>query len=206
MYPDKIWDIREDGKMYQNGFPRCVTYSGGDTLNSEPIYHSLDAKWADDAYAYCKAHDGAPNEDGTFDRFLAEYLKLNGFAQKYAWTTSLAVVRSHVLTKSPGMAGTIWLNAMFSPDKNGWLKPSGGVAGGHEYEIFAWIKDPRYGRFLVHLDEVWIQNTWDDGIANHWGGFTVNGKFYRGCARLKAYQFMGLLKASGDFMAFVEGQ
>ncbi len=204
MLPDKIWYLKEDGHTYQGLLPRCVTYSGVQTLNTEPIYHALGSKLADEAYAWCKAKDGAPEQDGTFDRFLAQWMKLNGWAQVYAWTTSLAVARAHVLNKSPGMAGTVWLNNMSKPDPNGWMRVSGGVGGGHEYEIIAWLKDPRWGRFLIHFDEVWIANTWDDGRNNRWGGFNYNGKYYRGCARMKAWQLGGLLRAGGDFMAFVE--
>lgn len=71
------------------------------------------------------------------------------------------------IQQQPVIVGTTWYDGMFEPDARGYIKPSGDVAGGHEYLVLganvrwryvtilnSWSASwGRKGRALIHFDD-----------------------------------------------------
>lgn len=108
--------------------------------------------------AVCKA--------GVRAGYLAGYQHAFGFDH---FAAALAI--------SPVIVGTTWTDAMFTPDADGFIHPSGSAAGGHEYVVLGINYRARY---------VTILNSW----GPRWGR--------RGRARIRFDAFTALLADHGD--------
>jgi hypothetical protein len=75
------------------------------------------------------------NYDGTSVRGAAKYLKNIKAIESYLWTYDVNVLTNTLLNVGPVVVGTNWYNGMFYPDKNGLIKITGPIAGGHAYVI-----------------------------------------------------------------------
>lgn len=82
-----------------------------------------------------------------------------------------------VLQNQPVIVGTNWYDGMMTPDAKGFLSPTGGVAGGHEYLALGVNYEQQFITFL---------NSWGDG----WG---QQGRFF-----LTFASFQKLLAEQGD--------
>lgn len=80
---------------------------------------------------------------------------------------------------SPVIVGTSWFDGMFTPDADGYIWPTGKVAGGHEYAVLGW--DGSSGP-----DKVTMLNSW----SKSWGR---NGRAY-----IRGDVFTELLADQGD--------
>jgi hypothetical protein len=94
------------------------------------------------------------------------------------WTHAFGIDHAlDALQLGPVMVGTLWLDGMFTPDHQGVVRPTGDVAGGHEYLADEYIADPGV---------VGFQNSW----SGDWG---VDGRFY-----MTVSDFAALLDDGGD--------
>lgn len=84
---------------------------------------------------------------------------------------------TEAIALSPVIAGTAWYDAMFTPDTDGFIRPAGQIAGGHEYAV---LGINHRGRYIT------ILNSWGPG----WGR---NGR-----ARIRFDDFAQLLADDGD--------
>jgi hypothetical protein len=75
------------------------------------------------------------------------------------------------------VVGTSWTNDMFNPDASGFVKPTGGVAGGHCYVMLEKVDSE---------DAYVFQNSWG-------GGWGQNGRF-----KMKRSDFGSLLADNGE--------
>jgi hypothetical protein len=101
-----------------------------------------------------------------------------GLISEYRWGFGLEHTLQ-ILMERPVMIGTWWYESMFWPDAQGFVRPSGSPAGGHEY-LLVGVK-PR--------EQVLIfQNSW----SSLWGD---NGRF-----RMRFADFAPLLADQGDAM------
>jgi len=80
----------------------------------------------------------------------------------------------------PLSIGTDWYNDMFNPDSRGFVTPTGGIAGGHQYVLDGIDRANGWVRF---------QNSWSD----QWGKM---GRFW-----MTIPDFTTLLGADGDAIA-----
>lgn len=132
----KIW---QTGPVLDQGqTPHCVGYAGAQWLMTQENAwdeHPLPPGVSGDVLYYrCKVVDGEPKqEDGSSGRSLMQVFQAMGYLQSYHWATSVNDIIDWVATKGPVLCGTPWMNDMFTPDKSGYLHPSGGEAGGHEW-------------------------------------------------------------------------
>lgn len=72
-----------------------------------------------------------PFYEGTSVLAGMQVAKAAGFYGEYRWAfgePDLAVAVAHI---GPGIIGVPWFEGMFAPDGDGFLHPSGAVAGGH---------------------------------------------------------------------------
>ncbi len=96
------------------------------------------------------------NYEGTSVRGGAKYLKSTNKISSYLWTYNINVLINTVLTQGPVVVGTYWYTSMFKPDRNGLIRATGRIAGGHAYVINGVDKTKKLFR---------IKNSW----GKNWG-------------------------------------
>lgn len=119
-----------------------------------------------------------PVDSGTSGLGGAKALKALGLASSYSHAFSLDAMKSALQT-GPVMVGTSWYQSMYEPDGEGFLKVDqrSGVAGGHEWEVYAYNADA--GVF---------------GMVNSWGtSWGVGGGAY-----VREADMLTLLADQGD--------
>jgi hypothetical protein len=151
-------------QLDQGNTGHCVGFGTTAYLNAEPMTHSYQNQWAHDLYYWIKANiDGEPGaEDGSYVRSAAKALVQKGFISKYFFATTVDDIKTWVLNHGPVVMGTDWDNAMFTPDAWGYIKPGGGVAGGHCFLLIG---------YDAATDSFEFDNSWGTG----WG---KNGRFF----------------------------
>lgn len=102
---------------------------------------------------------------------------INGYLHAFGLTDALLA-----LPKGPQITGTVWRTGMFEPTREGFVKPTGSIAGGHEY-------------ILAYYDAV----RGVVGFDNSWGaGWGLRGRFF-----MAAEDYGSLLADDGDVTQFV---
>ena len=95
----------------------------------------------------------------------------------YAFAKTLADVDEWIDNHGPVVMGTDWTNDMFDPDRNGFVRPTGGVAGGHCYLMIDRLPDE---------DAYLMRNSWGSG----WG--------QAGDFKIKTADLQSLLDQQGE--------
>ena len=117
----------------------CVGYAWAHWIEDGPIEHGGLAPIVPPNLIYKEAQKldewVGENYDGTSVRGAAKYLKNTNKISSYLWTYDINVLINTLLTTGPVVVGTNWYTSMFYPDKNGLIKVSGGLAGGHAYVL-----------------------------------------------------------------------
>lgn len=170
----------------QGNTSSCTGNAMAQALNTAPLRHRGPYLTEQDAlklYAEATVLDPYP---GTYppDDTGSDGLSVCKAAQRQGWISSYthAFGLDHALGAlqlGPVLVGTTWHNDMFTPDSKGFVRPSGDVAGGHEYLL---IGDNAKGKLT-------FINSWGSG----WGR---RGRFYMSYA-----DFDTLLKDNGDVTA-----
>jgi hypothetical protein len=164
--------------------PRCVGYASRQLLASSPHRYKAADPSADTIYLQAQLRDEwqGENYDGTSARGAMKYLAERGIVSVYRWAQSVEEAVQYVLTTGPVLCGTVWKTGMFSP-LNGVVKPTGTVAGGHEYLMIGANVKTRTLSF-----------------CNSWGkSFGINGRF-----RMTFADFESLFADQGDLVAATE--
>jgi hypothetical protein len=112
-----------------------TTHAAGEGPDAFAIYRRailLDA-WADN-----DREENLPEsqlQGGSSVRAGAQAMQEAGLIGSYVWATKASEIADYVTRRdgSPVVLGTSWYESMFHPDKNGLVKISGDVAGGHCY-------------------------------------------------------------------------
>ena len=179
----KLWNL---GKILDQGdTPHCVGFAWAQYGICEPVVDLFDNSDGDRIYYEAKVIDGEPNqEDGSTTRSGVQAMVNDGRVEaNYAFANSIADIEAWVLNKGPVVTGTNWTYNMFTPDSKGFVKPTGFIAGGHEYLIVGADSQAKVFTFA---------NSWGEG----WG---QKGFFYM---TYKDYQ--KLFNAQGDACVSVE--
>jgi hypothetical protein len=122
-----------------------------------------------------------PTDTGSDGLSVAKVLTDAGAIAGYQHAFTLADALAALMFR-PLITGTYWLEDMFQPTREGLIRPTGGVAGGHEYVIDEY--DQTRG---------WV------GFTNSWSaGWGMGGRFY-----MEAEDFASLLAQDGDVTVFV---
>jgi hypothetical protein len=123
----------------QGNTPHCVGYSWSHWIDDGPILHKGPKPNTNPILIYREAQkiDEWPGENyaGTSVRAGAKFLKSKGKIKEYLWTTNLTTLVNTVLTQGPVVVGTNWYYGMFFPDRNGMIRVTGRISGGHAYLI-----------------------------------------------------------------------
>jgi hypothetical protein len=170
------WPLKIQLDQGQTGHCVGFGWSGWvDALPVEGFYQNSDAHAL---YYECKVIDGEPlAENGSYVRSGALALRNRGRLSAFAFAQSTTEIDDWINNHGPVVVGTAWTDDMFNPDAQGYVKPSGSVAGGHCYVMLE----------KVDSDDAYVfQNSW----GASWG---QNGRF-----RMKRSDFAGLLADQGE--------
>jgi Papain family cysteine protease len=188
--PGETWVDPEQGTLDQGQTPHCVGFTGAGWMSTLPVHDQVENETGHDLYAACKVLDGEPGaEDGSNSRSLCKVLKTRGRIGAYAFTTDAQTVADFVSAHGPVGTGTPWDQSMFNPDGDGYLRPNGDEAGGHEWLIVGY-SPAGFGN--VQEPSFVMQNSWGTG----WGD---NGRAY-----ITSHDYQSLLDRNGDAWAGVE--
>jgi hypothetical protein len=123
----------------QGDTPYCVGYSWAHWFEDGPVLHKGRPPKISPIRIYENAQrlDEWIGEDyeGSSVRGGVKYLKSVGAVNSYYWAFDINTITQYLLTKGPIVVGTDWTEGMFYPDKDGLIKASGEVVGGHAYVL-----------------------------------------------------------------------
>jgi hypothetical protein len=177
---DRVWDI--NFQLDQGNTGHCVGFGWAGWGDAAPVIDRYGDKDGHDIYYECKVIEGDPGgENGAYTRDGAKAMLNRGRLSIYAYANTLDDALVHLRTKGPLVVGTDWTDDMFEPDIAGFVKPTGGVAGGHCYVLYGVV-----GTTLL------FKNSWGLG----WGD--------EGSFRMTIPDFQVLLDAWGEIIASVE--
>jgi hypothetical protein len=128
-----------------------------------------------------------PDDTGSDGLSIAKALKEAGEISGYLWAFTPEQARAALMT-TPVITGINWYDDMFDPTSDGQVKPTGGLAGGHEIVVDGY---ELVGSAPSNDDRVWFTNSWGDG----WG---VGGRFW-----MRFGDWSDLLSRDGDVTQFV---
>jgi len=124
------------------------------------------------------AYPGAvPFYEGTSVLAGAKVLTSLSFYLSYHWADTEQEIASAIAYHGPVVLGINWYTGMFKPDINGYIKPTGSLAGGHC--ILAKGINLKEDCYILH-------NSWGPG----WG---ING-----CAKIKRSAMSRLISEQGE--------
>jgi hypothetical protein len=160
----------------------CVGFGWSQWGNTDPVNDNYADSDGHAVYYEAKVVDGEPGaEDGSTVRSGAKAMQNRGRLQVYAFAGNAAEAQAWMVAHGPVVLGTDWYDSMFNPDPNGFVAPTGTVAGGHCYLL---IGDENDAAVLL--------NSW----GANWG---EGGRF-----RMKWDDLEKLLAANGEACASVE--
>jgi hypothetical protein len=191
-----VWANAEP-TLDQGSTGHCVGFGSAQWGNTDPVDDHYTNADGDAIYYECKVIDGEPNaEDGSTVRSGVTALKNRGRLAAYAFTSSVETIKKFILANGPIIVGTDWYQSMFTPDANGYVSPSGVVAGGHCYIIDGFLPaspSPQGPNGIVVKEDTFV-------LRNSWGSsWAIDGQFYMTVA-----DFATLLAGNGEAVAAVE--
>jgi Papain family cysteine protease len=167
-----------DTQLDQGQTNHCVGFGWSGWVDSLPVVGHYQNADGHALYYECKVIDGAPHaENGSNVRSGALALRNRGRLAAFAFAKTTSEIDSWINTKGPVVVGTTWTEDMFNPDADGFVKPTGGSAGGHCYVMLERRDDE---------DAYVFQNSWGKG----WG---QDGRF-----KIKTADFDSLLQDQGE--------
>jgi hypothetical protein len=125
----------------QKDTPMCVGYGWAHWISGGPVTHSGIQPIINPITIYNGAQQNdewpgpPPSYDGTSVRGGAKWLKAQNKISSYLWTNNLTTLTNTVLNIGPVVVGTNWYYNMFFPDRNGLIKATGSLVGGHCYVL-----------------------------------------------------------------------
>jgi len=187
---DVVWENPDD-PLDQGDFGTCVGNGDAQFGNTSPINDHFTEKDARKFYYEATVLDGDPDDpdapnggqQGATVRSGVKVLKNHGRISTYAQATSTDAITAWLKKYGPVIIGSDWMNDMFTPDSKGYVRPTGGVAGGHCYVIVGYLASE--GAYLC-------LNSWGKG----WG----QGGYFK----IKVADFGQLLGSGGEAWTSVE--
>ena len=170
-----------------NAVAQCLNHAVYDS--SRPGNVALDEVVAVNLYSWATRHDGVkgvyPTADtGTSGLAGAKAAKHYGYIPGYRHAFGVDAVLA-ALDTGPLIVGTEWTKAMFTPDKAGFVAPTGVAVGGHEYVL-------RGKDLSAATPFVWARNSW----GPDWGVQDPAG--VAGCFKITVADLDALLHKQGD--------
>ena len=170
----------------QGGTSECVAYSATKFLLTHPIVNRPQES-CNSFYKRCQQIDEWPGEDydGTSVNASMKILKQDGLISGYTWAFEMEPVRRHVLEIGPVCVGTDWTIDMFTPDRWGYIWPTGAAAGGHAYLIIGASNrrnNPDGSKGAFRIINSWGPK-WGPHNGRAWISYGVMEKLIRGLGK-----------------------
>ncbi len=182
---DVTWDDPEP-VLDQGQYGTCVGNGCAQWGNTLPVGDKFTETDARAIYREATVLDGADDptyQTGASVRSGVKALKNRGRLSVYASTSSVETMKTWLAGKGSIIVGTDWLDTMFQPDSNGYVKPVGNIAGGHCY----------LARGVLYTEQAFLfRNSW----GANWG---LAGDF-----KMKWADFATLLAQNGEAWTAVE--
>lgn len=120
----------------QGSTSQCVAYSAAKYLLTHRIVNRPHESCVS-FYHRCQKVDEWPGEDydGTSVNAACKVLRSDGLISGWTWAYEVDPITRHVLELGPVILGTDWTMDMFTPDRYGYIWPTGESVGGHAYLI-----------------------------------------------------------------------
>lgn len=183
-HPNQAW--RSTVVWDQGNSSRCTAEAATGLLRTQPYASQFTGRAKFDepaerqaAYLRWQQYDpwhDTPHDGSSVDAPF-QGLRAEGEITEWRWLFGEGEVREWVTWYSPVVVGTIWRWDMFTPDADGFVIPTGDIAGGHAYRLV---------QYSDERDAYRIVNSWGRG----WGD---NGR-----AWIRAEHLDQLLRADGD--------
>jgi Papain family cysteine protease len=181
--PEPVLDQGNYGTCVGNGFAQW-----GNTLPIDDKYIEKDARAI---YYEATIIDGSPDnpdspgggQQGATVRSGAKAMVARKRIGAYAFAASIDDVVAWLIGKGPVVFGTDWMDDMFYPDANGYVKPTGSLAGGHCFIARG---------YLAGENAILFRNSW----GASWG---LGGDF-----KMKLVDAKTLFAMQGEAVAAVE--
>lgn len=119
----------------------CVGHGWAHELAARPgVVQGVDHRFAVDIYHGAQRRDPWPGGEyagaspvyaGSSVQAGAEEVKALGFIDEYRWAFTIPDLITAVAYRGPAVIGINWHAGMLEPDDDGWIRPTGDVAGGH---------------------------------------------------------------------------
>lgn len=159
-------------KLNQGSVGACTCFAAAHTVNTNPVRRGLagrstargvDAmRWYERATALdVFAGQFPPDDTGSSGLAACQALVEAGVISRYEWAFGFEHGLDSIAA-GPFMQGTWWTEAMFRPDADGRVHPTGADAGGHEYE---WVGVEVRSKLNPSKNRAWYMNSWGAG----WG-------------------------------------
>ena len=173
----KIWGINV--WLDQGNEGACVGFALAHEIAAEPVVIDVVASYATMIYHEAQKVDQWPGEDyeGTSVLAGAKVVKRLGWFEEYRWGFSTTDVIESIVNIGPVVLGINWYGGMWDTDANGYIHPTGDLAGGHAIAAIGYDAD---------RDAILLHNSWGPS----WG---VDGRAWLSTAALS-----GLLSESGE--------
>lgn len=187
---DKVWE-NPQAVLDQGAQGTCVGHGTAQWGNTLPINDKYTHEDALDLYLDATTYDGQPDDprkpgggqQGASVRSGMKALNTRKRNSVYARAANLDEVKQWIQKNGPVVIGSDWMNSMFNPDSNGYIKPTGGYAGGHCYLLLGDLPSEGAFQFL---------NSW----GANWGK--------KGYFKMKYADFQTLLDQQGEAWVSVE--
>lgn len=137
----RSYSWRLNTRLDQGSDGACVGFSWSHEMAARPVeiqgitnstalttYYQAQAldEWPGGAYP-----NATPFYEGTSVLAGAKAVQRQNHMKEYRWAFNLNDVLLALGYQGPGVLGCNWTNDMFNPDTNGFVKPTGDIAGGH---------------------------------------------------------------------------
>jgi hypothetical protein len=191
---NKIWKCEEH--LDQGSEGACVGYAWTHELNAVPYVIPVTNNTAKTVYYAAQQWDewAGTNYEGTSVIAGAKTISSLGFVSEYRWAFGIDDVVQTLSNHGPVVLGINWYSGMFNTDINGFIKPTGTLAGGHAILANGIQVREKDGWFWKMLPDpiIRLHNSW----GTSWG---VNGDAF-----IYASDLSKLLKQNGEACVPVE--
>lgn len=174
------WQL--DIQLDQGNTGHCVGFGWAGWVNATPEPGNYQNPDGHALYYECKVIDWEPREEnGSTVRSGALAARARGRLAAFGFAKTTADIDEWIDHQGTVVVGTTWTNDMFRPDDQGFVRPTGSVAGGHCYLM------------LDRIDDAYLfQNSW----GGDWG---QSGRF-----KMRRSDFADLLADWGECCCSVE--
>lgn len=170
----------------------CTGFARAHDCAARPVpMTGVDNAFAQRVYQRAKQLDEWPGENYEGSSVLGAVKAAQEFryVEEYHWAFTLEDVILGIGYTGPAVIGVNWYRDMFNPDSSGFLRPTGGLAGGHS-TLLNGIRCVYHGDgpFDLDLDASYVRlwNSW----GSDWG--------FNGTAKVTLRDFDKLRKEDGE--------